>query len=151
MTSGSAFLDIADLDKVFASREGGIVALKGVTLAIGAAEFVSLPGPSGCGKSTLLRCVAALEHPTGGGISLRGSAFSGPPDDMGMVFQRDVLLNWLTVARNILLPARVRRPSLEEWRPKAQPLLELVGRQSHPVGAAGRHAPARRHLPRAAA
>jgi NitT/TauT family transport system ATP-binding protein len=123
MTSGSAFLDITDLDKVYASREGGIVALKGVTMSIGAAEFVCLLGPSGCGKSTLLRCVAALEHPTGGRILLRGNAFSEPPDDMGMVFQRDVLLDWLTVARNILLPARIRRLPLEEWRPKAQHLL----------------------------
>jgi NitT/TauT family transport system ATP-binding protein len=127
MTSGDDFLDIAGLDKVYASREGGIVALKDVTLAVGAAEFVSLLGPSGCGKSTLLRCVAALERPTGGTVRLRGRAVTEPPDDMGMVFQRDVLLDWLTVGRNILLPAKIRRLPLAEWRPKAQHLLELLG------------------------
>jgi NitT/TauT family transport system ATP-binding protein len=124
---GERFLDITGLDKVYASREGDIVALKDVSLSIGDAEFVSLLGPSGCGKSTLLRCVAALERPTRGTILLRGRTVSDPPNDMGMVFQRDVLLDWLTVARNILLPARIRRLPIDEWRPKAQHLLELIG------------------------
>ena len=127
MTEHGAFLDIAGLDKVYPSRDGGIVALKNISVSVGAAEFVSLLGPSGCGKSTLLRCVAALERPSAGVIRLHGRTVDAPPDDMGMVFQRDVLLDWLTVARNILLPARIRRLPLEEWRPKAQHLLELIG------------------------
>src|SRR6202035_1625230 len=57
----------------------------------------------------------------------RGNAVTEPPEDMGIVFQRDVLLDWLTVVRNILLPARVRRLPLDEWRPKAHHLLELIG------------------------
>jgi NitT/TauT family transport system ATP-binding protein len=122
-----AFLDIVALDKVYASREGGIVALKDVSLSVGAAEFVSLLGPSGCGKSTLLRCIAALERPSGGSIMLRDRSVSAPPDDMGMVFQRDVLLDWLTVERNVLLPARIRRLPLHAWRGKAGHLLDLIG------------------------
>ena len=121
------FLDIAALDKVYVSREGGIVALKDVTLSVGAAEFVSLLGPSGCGKSTLLRCIAALERPTGGSITLCGHTVSEPPDDLGIVFQRDVLLDWLDVERNVLLPARIRGLPLDEWRPKARHLLDLIG------------------------
>ncbi|HXP74088.1 MAG TPA: ABC transporter ATP-binding protein [Stellaceae bacterium] len=127
MSEGAAFLDIAGLDKVYSSRDGAIVALKNVSLSIGAAEFVSLLGPSGCGKSTLLRCIATLEQPNGGAIRLHGRAVRDPPDDMGMVFQRDVLLDWLTVIRNILLPARIRGLPLVEWRPKAMQLLELIG------------------------
>jgi NitT/TauT family transport system ATP-binding protein len=121
------FLRITGLEKVYPSREGGIVALKDVTLSVGTAEFVSLLGPSGCGKSTLLRCVAGLERPTAGSIVLHGSAVTAPPEDMGVVFQRDVLLDWLTVMRNILLPAKIRRLSPGEWRPKAEHLLELIG------------------------
>jgi NitT/TauT family transport system ATP-binding protein len=127
MISDDDFLGIAGLDKIYPSRDGGITALKGVTLSVGAAEFVSLLGPSGCGKSTLLRCVAGLERPTAGTIYRHGRAVSDPPDDMGVVFQRDVLLDWLTVARNIVLPAKIRRLPLAEWRPKAQHLLELIG------------------------
>jgi NitT/TauT family transport system ATP-binding protein len=121
------FLSIAGLEKVYPSREGAIVALKDVNLSVGTAEFVSLLGPSGCGKSTLLRCVAGLERPTAGTIFLRGNAVTAPPEEMGVVFQRDVLLDWLTVVRNILLPARIRRLPLDEWRPKAERLLEIIG------------------------
>ena len=111
-TLGSAqgdFLSIAGLEKVYPSREGAIVALKDVSLSVDSAKFVSLLGPSGCGKSTLLRCIAGLERPTAGTIILHGNTVTAPPEDMGIVFQRDVLLDWLTVVRNILLPARIRR------------------------------------------
>lgn len=121
------FLRVEGLEKVYPSRGSAIVALKDVNLSVGAAKFVSLLGPSGCGKSTLLRCVAGLERPTAGTIVLRGNAVTTPPEDMGIVFQRDVLLDWLTVIRNILLPARIRRQRLDQWRPKAERLLELIG------------------------
>jgi NitT/TauT family transport system ATP-binding protein len=121
------FLHIAGLEKVYPSRKGAIFALRDVNLSVGAAEFVSLLGPSGCGKSTLLRCVAGLERPTAGTIVLHGSTVSAPPVDMGVVFQRDVLLDWLTVVGNVLLPAKIRRLPLDIWRPKAERLLEIIG------------------------
>ncbi len=127
MSPDGDFLRISGLDKIYPARDAGIVALKDVSLSVGAAEFVSLLGPSGCGKSTLLRCIAGLERPTGGTIILHGNAVTAPPEDMGVVFQRDVLLDWLTVLRNVLLPARIRRRPLAEWRPKAERLLELIG------------------------
>jgi NitT/TauT family transport system ATP-binding protein len=121
------FLSIAGLEKVYPSREGDIVALKDVNLSVDSAKFVSLLGPSGCGKTTLLRCIAGLERPTAGTIILHGNTVTAPPEDMGIVFQRDVLLDWLTVVRNILLPARIRRLPHDEWRPKAEHLLETIG------------------------
>ena len=121
------FLHIAGLEKVYPSRKGAIFALRDVNLSVGAAEFVSLLGPSGCGKSTLLRCVAGLERPTAGTIVLHGTTVSTPPVDMGVVFQRDVLLDWLTVVGNVLMPAKIRRLPLDIWRPKAERLLEIIG------------------------
>lgn len=120
-------LEIEGLHKVYRTREGPITALSEVSLSMGAAEFVSLLGPSGCGKSTLLRCVGGLERPTAGTITLHGRAVTAPPEDMGIVFQRDVLLDWLTVVRNVLLPARIRRLPLERYRTHAEQLLELMG------------------------
>jgi NitT/TauT family transport system ATP-binding protein len=121
------FLDIEALDKVYPARNGEISALRNVSLSVGAAEFVSLLGPSGCGKSTLLRCIAGLEPMTGGRIAIKGVPIDGPPEDMGIVFQRDVLLDWLTVLRNVLLPCRIRRLRVEDWDPKARALLDLMG------------------------
>src|SRR6185503_10348117 len=121
------FLAVSRLDKRYGTQEEGILALKEVSIEIGNAEFVSLLGPSGCGKSTLLRCIAGLERPSAGMIELERRVVIGPPDNMGIVFQRDVLLDWLTVIRNVLLPARIRRLPLEELRPKAERLLHLIG------------------------
>jgi NitT/TauT family transport system ATP-binding protein len=120
-------VEIESLNVVYPSRGGGIVALNDVTLEIGQAEFVSLLGPSGCGKSTLVRCLAGLVRPTDGKIAIHGKPVVGPPDDMGLVFQRDVLLDWLTVTRNVLLPSRIRGLSAAEWAPKAHALLDLIG------------------------
>jgi len=121
------FLDIDALDKVYPTRDGGITALRNVSFSIRTAEFVGLLGPSGCGKSTLLRCIAGLEPVSSGRITMNGATIDGPPEDMGIVFQRDVLLDWLTVLRNVLLPCRVRRLPVVEWVAKARALLELMG------------------------
>jgi NitT/TauT family transport system ATP-binding protein len=126
--SARDFLNIAAVDKTYPTREGAITALKSVSFSIGAAEFVSLLGPSGCGKSTLLRCIAGLEECTGGQITVDGTIINGPgpPDNMGIVYQRDVLLDWLTVLRNVLLPCRIRRLPSDEWTRKARALLEFL-------------------------
>ena len=108
MLQAEAFLKVDALEKVYSTADGNITALKDITLTIGSPEFVSVLGPSGCGKSTLLRCIAGLERPTRRTISLHGVPVRDPPDDMGIVFQRDVLLDWLTVLRNVLLPSRFR-------------------------------------------
>ena len=121
------FLDVERVGKVYPTQGGSITALADVTLCVGTAEFVSLLGPSGCGKSTLLRCIAGLERPSAGRILLHGGQITEPPAGLGMVFQRDVLLDWLTVERNILLPSRIKGLPAEEWRPKARELLEVIG------------------------
>jgi NitT/TauT family transport system ATP-binding protein len=124
---GQPFLAIDGLNKTYPSREGNIAALRSVNLAIGSGEFVSLVGPSGCGKSTLLRCVAGLEHQSSGSIVLSGQTVTAPPDNMGIVFQRDVLLDWYTVLQNILLPARIRGLSRTRLTQQAEHLLDMIG------------------------
>jgi len=122
------FLEVEAVDKVYPTHEGSTTALKNVTLSVATAEFVSLLGPSGCGKSTLLRCIAGLERPSSGRISLHGEQITEPPKDMGIVFQRDVLFDWLTVERNILLPSKIKGLRAEEWGSKARSLLDVFGR-----------------------
>jgi NitT/TauT family transport system ATP-binding protein len=118
---------IQNVDKLYPVRDGTTVALKDVNLAISGGEFVSILGPSGCGKSTLLRCIGGLDRPTNGTITLGGEAIDAPPLDMGFVFQRDVLLDWLTVIENVLLPCQIKKLPTKEWTPRAKTLLEFVG------------------------
>jgi NitT/TauT family transport system ATP-binding protein len=64
---------IQGVDKIYPVQNGAVTALKDVNVSVGGGEFVSILGPSGCGKSTLLRCVAGLDRPTSGSITLGGS------------------------------------------------------------------------------
>jgi NitT/TauT family transport system ATP-binding protein len=118
---------IQGVDKIYPVQNGAVTALKDVNVSVGGGEFVSILGPSGCGKSTLLRCVAGLDRPTSGSITLGGKPVDGPPLDMGFVFQRDVLLDWLSVINNVLLPCQIKKLPIEEWEPKALALLQLIG------------------------
>ena len=60
------------LNLTFQTNDGPVHALKDVNLDICKGDFVSFIGPSGCGKTTFLRCMADLEHPTGGSITVNG-------------------------------------------------------------------------------
>lgn len=119
---------IDQLQKVFRSAgKDPVTALQDITLAIAPREFISLLGPSGCGKSTLLRCVAGLEKPSSGAVAVNSVPVTAPPDQMGIVFQRDVLLDWLDVTRNVLLPARLKHQDDASSRTRARELLSLIG------------------------
>ncbi len=105
----------------------GVLALDGVTLDIRPGEFVSLLGPSGCGKSTFLRCLAGLEKPTGGALTLAGAPIARPPEQLGIALQRDALLEWLDVLDNVLLPADFGGRVQQKHVDRAMELLRMVG------------------------
>jgi NitT/TauT family transport system ATP-binding protein len=94
---------------------------------IGEGEFHCLVGRSGCGKTTLLKLVAGLLLPDRGLVTLQGTVIRGPGAQVGFVFQRPTLLEWLSVAENILLPISLkRRPGPADFE-KLESLLALVG------------------------
>src|ERR1700721_1963442 len=110
----AATLEVRDLVKAFAT---GHRAVDGVIFTVPAGEIVVLLGPSGCGKTTTLRCVAGLEHPTAGSISIGGKTVSSPADGVmvparqrgiGMVFQSSAVWPHMTVAQNVRYPLKAR-------------------------------------------
>jgi len=104
-----------------------LTALTDISLDVKPGEFVSILGPSGCGKSTFLRCIAGLERVTEGELQVDGQRVDGPPDHIGMVFQRDALLEWRNIERNILLPVEFARKPLKDYRARVAGLLALTG------------------------
>ena len=116
------------LDLTFQTNDGPVHALKGVDLEIGKGEFVSFIGPSGCGKTTFLRCIAALEAPTGGRLTVNGLS----PDEArkarayGYVFQAAGLYPWRTIARNIKLPLEIMGFPKAEQDARVDEVLKLV-------------------------
>ena len=121
----SAYVAVRDAGKVYRSRRGNIEALRAIDLTIESGEFLSIVGPSGCGKSTLLKCVAGLEKISSGSVLIHGEEVRGPPDSLGIVFQRDVLLDWRTVIDNVLLPVEFRGGSRKGMQGRAVGLLSL--------------------------
>ena len=63
----------------YEAASGPVEALAGISLSVGAGEFVSLVGPSGCGKSTLLRIVAGLRPATAGTVTVAGRDRAASP------------------------------------------------------------------------
>src|SRR2546423_14661690 len=129
----TATLEVTDLRKQFAI---GRPAIDGVSFAVPAGEIVVLLGPSGCGKTTTLRCVAGLEHPTDGEISIAGNLVSSPARgilvpprlrELGMVFQSYAVWPHMTVRQNVVYPLKHRKRRRGDANRKVDEVLELVG------------------------
>jgi NitT/TauT family transport system ATP-binding protein len=126
-TLPAPYISIAGVSKSYGTDENAILALKDIDLDVAAGEFISIVGPSGCGKSTLLRCVAGLQPVSAGTISVRLKQVRSPPDNMAIVFQRDVLFDWRTVLDNVLILAEFRGWRRQDYMERALQLLKSYG------------------------
>jgi putative ABC transport system ATP-binding protein len=126
---------IEELVKVYEMGEVEVRALDGVSLTIGAGEFVAVMGPSGSGKSTLLGIIAGLDNPTSGRVLIDGIDITRMGEGqlakvrnakIGMVYQAFNLIPTLTAQENVEAPLYVGKHS---GRPadRAKQILELVG------------------------
>ena len=117
-----------DLDLTFQTNDGPVHALKGVSLDIEKGDFVSFIGPSGCGKTTFLRCIAALEEPTGGTLTVNGMSADDARQARayGYVFQAAGLYPWRTIGGNIRLPLEIMGYSKADQAERVSRVLELV-------------------------
>ena len=102
-------------------------ALADISFAVGREEFLAIVGPSGCGKSTLLRLFAGLLAPDRGRIAIGGRTVAGPFPELGIVFQKPILLDWRTVLGNVLMQVELRGLKAAEHVPRARQLLNTVG------------------------
>lgn len=131
-TVSSAAIELNDVRKIYETREGEeIHAVDGVSVRIPAGEFVSIVGPSGCGKSTLLMMISGLIPITSGSIRLDGELSTRPHPKIGVVFQRDLLLEWRRILENVLLPVEIKRWARNAYVEKAKRLLAQVGLQGY--------------------
>ncbi|RDH78375.1 ABC transporter ATP-binding protein [Mycolicibacterium moriokaense] len=108
------------LYRFFRAGDEETLALQGVSLSVAPGEFVAVVGPSGSGKSTLLNCLAGMDEPDGGDVTINGSRISHRPEPtrariraehVGMLFQSANLIEHLTVTGNLaLVQSFGRRP-----------------------------------------
>jgi NitT/TauT family transport system ATP-binding protein len=126
-TPSTPLLELRQVSKVFERRGHSIEAVRDISLAIAAGEFVCLLGPSGCGKSTILNLAAGFEQPTRGEVLFRGQPVRGPGPERAVVFQEAALFPWLTVLDNLCFGPRLNGMSAAQARQLGLEYLQLVG------------------------
>ncbi len=113
-------LEIQNLSHSYHTLEGETLALSNLSLTVQKGEFISIVGPSGCGKSTLLSLISGLMEPEEGTIQLHGKM-------MGYMLQKDHLLEWRTIYKNIILGLEIQHMLSARTKMKAEVLLEQYG------------------------
>ena len=112
-------MEVKNICKTYQSQNGEIEALKNISFDIGEGEYISIIGPSGCGKSTLLSIISGLENKTSGEIYIDGK--------IGYMLQKDNLLEWRTIYKNVLLGLEIQKENTPENRAYVEELLKKYG------------------------
>ena len=110
---------IQNISKTYQAENGEVEALKNISFDICEGEYISIIGPSGCGKSTLLSIISGLENKTSGEIYIDGK--------IGYMLQKDNLLEWRTIYKNVLLGLEIQKENTPENRAYVKELLKKYG------------------------
>jgi putative ABC transport system ATP-binding protein len=133
-----ALVQLSDVTKRYEDDKDP--AMAHVTMEVGHGESVAVMGPSGSGKSTLLNLIAGLDRPTNGTVRVGGQQVGTLSEtgaarfrrrQVGMIFQFFNLLDDMTVADNVLLPAQLAGVSAAEARARLDELLATLRITQH--------------------
>lgn len=112
-------LEVKNICKTYQAQNGEIEALKDINFSVKQGEYISIIGPSGCGKSTLLSIIAGLENKTSGEIYVNGK--------IGYMLQKDNLLEWRTIYKNVLLGLEIQKSLTPQNKEYVIELLKKYG------------------------
>lgn len=120
-------VEIKNLNLIYQSLDSETKALDDINLSINNQEFISIVGPSGCGKTTLLSLIAGLIIPSSGEIKIDGKRPSNKDNICGYMFQKDNLLPWRTIEKNIYFGLEIKKLKSNERKEYALKLAEKYG------------------------
>ena len=120
-------VEIKHLNLIYQSVDSETHALDDINLEIDNQEFVSIVGPSGCGKTTILSLISGLMRPTSGDIKVSGKSPSPKDNLTGYMFQRDNLLPWRNIEKNIYFGLEIKRQKTNERKKYALDLAKKYG------------------------
>lgn len=120
-------VNVSNLNLIYQSINSETIALEDISFQIKNQEFISIVGPSGCGKTTILSLIAGLIKPTSGYIKVMNK-IPNPKDDLcGYMFQRDNLLPWRTIEKNIYFGLEIKKQKSKEKKEYAISLANKYG------------------------
>ena len=120
-------LELKNISKIYQDDNDETLAIKDFSYKFENGEFVTLLGPSGCGKSTLLSIIAGLESPSSGNVLLNGIDITNKRSNIGYMLQKDYLLEWRTILKNVILGLEIKKELTNENVEYAKKLLETYG------------------------
>ena len=103
----SNLLELKNINLTYQTLKSETKAIENISFSVKQGEFVSIVGPSGSGKTTILSIISGLLKATSGSIFLDGEKITGISTNVGYMFQRDNLFEWLTVLQNIKLGIKI--------------------------------------------
>jgi putative ABC transport system ATP-binding protein len=140
-TSNGDIVIARDLSRRFGEGQAAVDALRDVTVAFRRGQFSAIMGPSGSGKSTLMHCLAGLDRPTSGSVSIDGTEITALDDNhltevrrakIGFIFQAFNLLPVLTAEENIVLPLTIAGRDVDRaWVDHLISTVRLDDRRTH--------------------
>ena len=120
-------LEVRNLTQTFAQEGTQLQVLDGLNFSVDDGQLVALLGPSGCGKSTLFNIISGLLVPDTGEIYLNGKRIRGNTGDFAYMQQKDLLLPWRTVLKNVLVGPEIHDEPPDTAKIEAQKRLAQLG------------------------
>ena len=120
-------LEVRNLTQSFAQKDTQLQVLDTLNFSVDEGQFVALLGPSGCGKSTLFNIISGLLVPDTGEIYLNDKRIHGNTGDFAYMQQKDLLLPWRTVLRNVLIGPEIHNEPPDTAKAEAQNRLAQLG------------------------
>ena len=121
---GQAVVSVRHVSKVY---DGGVEALRNISVDFPEGKLSTLLGPSGCGKTTLLKIIAGLLPATSGDVLVDGAPVRGPGPERAFVFQDFALMPWASVMRNVAFGLELRGVARSEREAVAERYIGSVG------------------------
>jgi len=123
----SALLSLKEIELIYHTKQTETIALSNLSFEAKEGEFISIVGPSGCGKTTILSLIAGTLRPTKGAIFQNGNKIKGINTKASLMFQKDNLLEWLTIYKNVMLGPSLNHTSTKQTQEKVLGLLNKYG------------------------
>lgn len=120
-------LEVSDVSLIYHTPSGETPALSHISFQLMPEEFLAIVGPSGCGKSTLLNLISGLAEPDSGSITMEGRPVRQARSRIGYMLQKDSLLEWRSIFKNVTLGLEIRRDLTPERLAFTEALLADYG------------------------
>ncbi|MBE7054314.1 MAG: ABC transporter ATP-binding protein [Ruminococcaceae bacterium] len=120
-------IEIKNICHKYQDINGEISAIDNISFTANDGEYISIVGPSGCGKSTILSIICGLITPTSGSVLIDGEKISGISNKIGYMLQKDNLLDWRTIYKNVILSLELQNQLTDENKQYAIDLLKKYG------------------------